>query len=207
MSARLYTAVLLALSLATACGGAHKAPAEPPRPEILRPPGALPYDFMWRQRVTATWPTGTQSFEAVLQKRDGELSMLGLSALGQPGFVLTLHEDGVLDVKNRMGQPLPFEPSYVMADVERVYFPWLEPVAAGFSGERSGRAHGSSVREQYANGRLLMREFELTRADKTGKVHIDYRFTAAGDAPLHVTLVNGLYDYRLEIETFEQSRL
>lgn len=198
--------VALSLLLCAACAAKH-VPPERPRPELLRPPGALPYDFMWRQRVTAIWPTGQQNFEAVLQKRDGELSMLGLSALGMPGFVLTLHADGSLDVTNRTGQALPFEPSYILADVERVYFPWLPPVAPGFSGERSGRAHGAFVRERFANGRLLQREFERPNGKATDKVRIDYRFTQSGDAPLHVTLDNGFHRYRLEIETFEQSRL
>jgi hypothetical protein len=192
--------------LLVACGP-KPAPRTAPRPEQLRPPAALRYDFMWRQRVTAIWPTGKQSFEAVLQKRDGELSMVGMSPLGLPGFVLTLHADGSLDVQNRMGRPLPFEPSYILADVERVYFPWLQPVSPGFNGEQSGKVSGLSIKERYANGRLLQREFERSNDPDAGKVRIDYRFMQAGDAPMHVTLDNGFYRYRLEIETFEQSRL
>jgi hypothetical protein len=199
-------AALLGLWLVVACGP-KPAARTPMKPEPLRPPAALRYDFMWRQRVTATWPSGKQSFEAVLQKRDGELSMLGLSALGLPGFVLTLRADGSLDVQNRMGRELPFEPSYILADVERVFFPWLAQVAPGFSGEQTGQAYGFSVRERYANGRLLLREFERSADPAAGKVHIDYRFTPSGDAPLHVTLANGFYRYGLEIETLEQSRL
>jgi hypothetical protein len=203
VNARISILVLLVLA---ACGGKHE-PRAPLRPERLRPPSALPYDFMWRQRVTAIWPTGTQTFEAVLQKRDGELSMLGLSAMGLPGFVLTLRADGSLDVKNRMGRELPFEPSYILADVERVFFPWLAQVAPRFSGEHAGHAFGFDVRERYAEGRLLWREFERSADKAAGKVRVDYVFAREGDAPVRVTLDNGLHRYRLEIETFEQSRL
>jgi hypothetical protein len=197
--------VLLAAS--AACGGGRQPPPDPPKKEQLRPPAALRYDFMWRQRVTAIWPDGQQSFEAVLQKRDGELSMLGMSALGLPGFILTLHADGALDVQNRSGQRLPFEPSYIVADIERVFFPWLEPVTPGFSGQQEGELAGQIVREHYANGRLLWREFRRSSNKDAGKVRVDYRFAQQGDAPIRVVLENGYYRYRLEIETLEQTRL
>lgn len=206
MNARSISLVLIAAAALGGCG-ARQPPPNPPKREQLRPPTALRYDFMWRQRVTASWPDGQRSFEAVLQKRDGELSMLGMSAMGLPGFVLTLHADGALDVQNRTGQRLPFEPSYILADVERVFFPWLEPVAPGFSGEQEGELSGQTVRERYANGRLLWREFRRSASKDGAKVRIDYRFAQQGDAPIRVVLDNGYYKYKLEIETFEQSRL
>src|ERR1700712_2240085 len=112
-----------------ACAGTqpkHTSQSQGPlvAPPVLLAPSALSYDFQWRQRVSARWPSGTQSFDAVLQKRAGELTLVGLSPLGLPGFVFRLNEARELAVENRSGQKLPFEPAYVVADVQRVFFPW-----------------------------------------------------------------------------------
>jgi len=170
----------------------------------LLPPSRIPYDFMWRQRVTAEWPTGKQSFEAVLQKRDGTLVMLGLSPMGLPGFTLTLGEDTALHVQNRMGRELPFEPVYVIADVERVFFPWFQEPPTG--PERTADIGGFHVHERFEGG--VLRERSFARPGAEGSVRITYDGHAAGlDAPTRVRLVNPWYRYALEIETFEQTRL
>jgi hypothetical protein len=172
----------------------------------------LGYDFQWRQRVSARWPTGTHTFEAVLQKRDGELILVGLSPLGLPGFVFRLSESGELRVDNRTGQPLPFEPAYVVADVQRVFFPWLGPTVPGFSGDRSGERAGTQVVERYLAGQLQERRF--TRATAAGSERIEVRYLGAEhpgqtpqDAPDRAELKNQLLGYELVIETVEQSRL
>jgi hypothetical protein len=198
---------LIALLLG-ACG--PKPTTSPPSAavqESLRPPSALGYDFMWRQRVIAEWPTGKQEFEAVLQKRNGELTLLGLSPMGLPGFVLTLHENGSITVENRMDRELPFEPAYILADVQRVFFPWLAAVEPAFEGERQGSVGAQQITERYAAGRLVSRDFRRAETPDQA-VHIEYGATpAGGDAAAHVALDNGLHRYRLVIETFEQQRL
>src|SRR5262249_5177429 len=96
-----------ALACAAALGCASPqlpaAGTTPPRiaPAPLLPPSAFVHDVQWRQRVSASWPTGTQRFDAALQKRAGELMLVGLSPLGLPGFVLRLRADASLDVENR----------------------------------------------------------------------------------------------------------
>jgi hypothetical protein len=170
------------------------------------PPSTLSFDFQWRQRVTARWPTGTHSFEAVLQKREGQLILVGLSPLGLPGFVFRLNEAGELQVENRTGQALPFEPAYVVADVQRVFFPWLPTPDPGFTGDRSGERAGTSIFEHYERGQL--RERQLTRQTTSGREHIVIRYnSAAADAPARADLSNQLLGYELVIETLEQTRL
>lgn len=199
------------LALCCACGGPQLPAAANGRPRgepaPLLPVSAFAHDVQWRQRVTAAWPTGSHSFDAVLQKRHGELLLLGLSPLGLPGFVLRLHENGAIDVENRSGRELPFEPRYVMADVERVFFPWL-PEPAPRAGERSGTVSGMKVDERYENGRLVARSFERQTRAGLERVEITYSgWQADKDAPAHATLHNLALDYRLTIDTLEQSRL
>ena len=201
---------LLASSCASAPGSQPTAAKQAPAVAApsLMPPSALPFDFQWRQRVTARWPTGTQAFDAVLQKREGQLILVGLSPLGLPGFVFRLRESGELEVENRTGQPLPFEPAYVVADVQRVFFPWLATPAPGFTGDRSGERAGTSVRERFERGQL--RERQLTRETAAGRerIIIHYNSAEAGtDAPARADLTNKLLGYELVIETLEQTRL
>jgi hypothetical protein len=202
---------LLAFALAACAGRQGKSDGRAgalPDPGPIRPPAALPYDFQWRQRVTAEWPEGKESFEAVLQKRGGELLLLGLSPMGLPGFVLTLREDGSIAFDNRTDTELPFPPAFILADVQRVFFPWLEPVQAGFEGERSGTAFGLEVRERYREGRLVSRVFQWADAPEKGTVRVDYEGLGPEQgAPERVLVTNGWFNYRLRIETLTQSRL
>jgi hypothetical protein len=126
--------------------------------------------------------------------------------MGLPGFVLTLREDLSISVENRMGSDLPFEPAYVLADVERVFFPWLEG-AIPESGDRAGEVGPQAVREHYEQRHLLTREFRHQQA-ANAPIRIEYGPTPPGaDAPERVRLDNTWHRYKLTIETFAQERL
>jgi hypothetical protein len=218
MKSPLLVAVLVAVAVASACASPDARPAAanaqtarqaPPRvePAALLPPSAFPYDFQWHQRVTARWPTGEHSFDAVLQKRSGELLLVGLSPLGLPGFVLHLRAGGEIEVENRSGRELPFEPRYVLADVERVFFPWLSG-APPAEGERSAQHGASRVIERYRAGQLRERRFERPTRGGLERVDVSYSDLQAGaDVAPRVVLTNALLGYSLTIETLEQTRL
>jgi hypothetical protein len=198
--------------VACACAGRSAAAPSDARAQVepapLLPPSAFPRDVQWRQRVTASWPTGTHSFDAVLQKRAGELILVGLSPLGMPGFVLRLREDRSIGVENHTGRALPFEPSYVLADVERVFFPWLPEDRTHVDGERSGMVAGMQVHERVVAGRIALRSFERVTPRGTERVRIEYSGWQAGqDAPARAALTNSALRYGLTIETIEQARL
>jgi hypothetical protein len=205
----------LAVLSALLCFGCAAAPeagrtattARSVEPAALLPPSAFPYDFQWRQRVTARWPTGEHSFDAVLQRSAGDLLLVGLSPLGLPGFVLRLRPTGAIEVENRSGRDLPFEPRYVLADVERVFFPWLGD-APQAGGERVAQRGDSRIVERYEHGQLMARRFERQTRQGLERVDIAYERTSAGaDAPRRAVLENALLGYTLTIETLEQTRL
>jgi hypothetical protein len=206
----LISTCMLACTLA-GCAPATR-PAHPKAAELdpgpILPPAALDFDFQWRQRVTASWPTGKRSFDAVLQKRAGELVLLGLSPIGQPGFVVHLAANSAISLENHTGQALPFRAEYILADVERVFFPWLAAVPAAFSGERRGQLGVLQIFERYNAGQLVERSFERSDAPARGEVRIVYEPRRAGeDAARNVRVDNHWFDYQLSIETSEQSRL
>jgi hypothetical protein len=194
-----------------ACGPPRPRPGPPPTadayPGTLRSPALLPVDFLWRQQVTARWGKGERrGFQAVLQHRGAELKMVALSPVGQPGFVITLDGEA-LSVVNNTARELPFPARFIMLDVQRAYFPWLQgdPPA---DGERRGQADGEEVVETWVAGRLVERTFRRLDGQPAGLIRVRYAaWHAAGDAPAKVTLDNGWFGYRLEIETVAQQRL
>jgi hypothetical protein len=210
----------LACICSLSCAGSHAEAAHAAGPALdpgpIRSPAVMPYDLQWRQHVTASWPTGRRSFDAVVQQRHGELMMIGLSPAGMPGFVLRLKPSGAIEVENRTGQELPFRPEYILADVQRVLYPWLPPPAAGLDGELQGEVAGLRVRERYVHGALVERTFQRAaptdkqraHAADGGSVRIVYeRGSPGADVAKRVSVDNGWFGYRLQIETLSQSRL
>jgi hypothetical protein len=214
---------LLWLCASAACASAPRGQGSQARvpPAQLRAADALPEDFFYRQRVTARWPKGEQRFDAVLQKRGAELLLVGLSAFGQPGFSARLDAEGRLHVDNRTGQPLPFDLQYVLVDVQRVFYPWLDGPAPS-DAERWGVQGDCRVWERYAHGALVGRVF--ARDTPQGLERVTVRYAAASDAdhhvdhadaarvhgvavPRRVVLDNPLLRYSLTIETLDAQRL
>ncbi len=174
-------------------------------PGTLLPPSDVPYDFSWRQAVTINWGEGEQGFEAVLQKQGDTLQLVGLGPMGRPGFVITQDPDGVT-LDNRSGRELPFEPEYMLADVQRVTFPWSSAPEAGFEGTRSFEAVDVGVTETYVAGELVERTFVRLLAPERGVATVRY-LGWDGDAPSEAVLDNGWFGYELRVTTLSQERL
>jgi len=206
-------AAIVVLALAAAC---RTPPSDPPPapesgeprdyPGTLRAPDSMGPDIQWRQRVTAQWGERKESFEAVLSKADAELLLVGLSPMGQPGFVLRYA--GVdIEFENRSHRELPFPPRYIVLDVQRTFFPWI-PGPPPTEGERSHRVDGEVVHERWSDGRLQQRRFEREDGQPAGAIEISYHGWEDGaDAPRRAVLDNGWFGYRLTIETVDQQRL
>lgn len=213
-------AAILALSL-TACGpamdsGAASAPSSSgvavdrcAKPLPLRAATDMPGAFQWRQRVTATWPTGERSFDAVIQRRGDTLMLVGLSPMGQPGFVFTLDAKGSVSVKNHSGQELPFEPAFIFADVQRAFFPWIGFDGQKVDGESRVTRDGVMVVEHRVAGTLFQRRLTLT-APGCDRASVTVRYNGwegRHTAPKLVELEHEALGYRLVIETVEEQGL
>lgn len=200
-----------ALIVALVLGCATTTPSDPARvavdyPGPLLPAESIGPDFQWQQRVTAHWHDKKRGFDAVLSKSEEELILVGLGPMKIPGFFTRL-KDGEVTFENRAPEELPFDPRYMILDVQRVYYPWI-PGEPPMNGERHHRAHGERVYERWRDGRLQERRFVREDGRPAGELAIRYEGWEEGlDAPRRATLDNGWLGYALVIDTLVQQRL
>jgi len=165
---------------------------------------------MWQQRVTARWGDGMErGFEAAVQKQGDTLTVIGLSPLGQAGFVLTQDSAGVR-FENRTDMQLPFPPRFVLLDVQRTFFPWLPTTGPVSDGERSAVVDGERVVEIRSGGKLKERRFTRCDGMPAGDIVVRYEWseTDVGRvAPRRAVLDNGWFDYRMTVETHAETVL
>jgi hypothetical protein len=199
---------LLAIALA-ACGSAacaHRGGASPPRatiipptPAELPPPDAIPGEFSVRQKLNATSPKGGGSFEAVLQKTPGALTLVGLTPYGSRAFLLQ-QTKGDVQFTKYVPRELPFAPTFMLLDIHRVLGRWLGPPLP--AGERSGQVGGETIRERWQDGNLVERTFTNATSKPPGTITISYAGYAAGSPfATRITLRNARLDYRIDIDT------
>lgn len=203
----LLAAIFVGSSLAVGCTGPQTTAAEfaPLAPTPLLAPDAIPYDFAWRQEVEIDWDIGSQRFAAVLQKVDGVLQLVGLGPMERPAFLVTY--DGTdVTFENYTDREMPFDPRYMIADVQRVSYPWSDAVAPEFSGERTIDTASGALVERYEAGVLVSRSFSRDDAPDRGTVDIRYDGWT-GDAPADALLESRWYGYSLRVRTLDAQRV
>ena len=194
-------------ALATVEGGcAHQqtAPAKqgpaPPTAAELPPPDSIPGTFTLRQKLTATSAKGAGSFEAVLQKQPGTLTLVGLTPYGSRAFLLQ-QTRGDVSFTKYIPRDLPFAPTFLLLDIHRVLATWICPPLV--TGDRSGQAGDETIHERWQDGKLIERTFTNAKAQPPGTITITYAGYGAsnGATATHITLRNARLDYRVDIET------
>ena len=199
---RLVSVVLLAL--VTACAHRAPPPAALPAPTAkdLPRPDAIAGTFTVRQKLTARSARGGGSFEAVLQKKPGEVLLVGLTPYGSRAFVLR-QTDADVQFTSYLPRELPFPPTFILLDVHRVLDAWLGPGPA--SGARSGTVGAERVDERWRDGKLVERRFTRV-AVLSSASRGDVTITYSGDGPAGlaalVTLENRRFGYTLTVESF-----
>jgi hypothetical protein len=180
----------------------HAAPPAPipaPTAAELPPPDAIPGAFAVRQKLTATSAKGGGSFEAVLQKTPGTLTLVGLTPYGSRAFLLT-QTKGDVQFTKYVPRDIPFPPTFMLLDIHRVLGQWLGPPLA--SGERSGQVGDETIHERWQGGKLIERTFVSARSTSPGQITISYvGYGATSPFAQHITLQNARLDYRIAIDT------
>lgn len=169
----------------------------------LLPAKALPSDLFMQQRIEIEWEGRSEGFDAAVQKRGDVLTLMGLGPFSTRAFTLVLEADGRVRFEQHIDRPLPFAPSHILADVQRVFYPWFEVPATCDACERSTRLDRLLVSEQYAGGRLHERRFRLLDHPERGEIVIRYRGHGEplANVPREATVENGWFGYRLRVET------
>jgi len=220
----------IVLGIVPSCGARKEA--DWPTPVVPLAPAAHPMDFLDRQRIVATYKGHTASFDAVVQKKGNELTLVGLTPFGSRAFVL--RQVGVeASFESFVPQTLPFPPNYILVDVERVFFRWTD-AAPPTDANRQFLHDGEIVTERWQAGRLLRRTFsrdgtspalpERGRNDERtspalpergrnglppGQIVIEYDGGMASDGTpaRHVSFDNGQFGYHLDITTLTHQNL
>lgn len=210
-----------AILLGACVRGAGKAPrlrAED-YPGVLVEPSRIAGDFLWRQSVTATFTradgsTDRRQLDAVVQKRGGVLSLLGLSPFGARAFLIEQRGQAVTLQRFLPGE-LPILPRFVLVDLHRTYFRaagGAAPDAQPDDGERVTEGDGERQVDRYAGGQLVERRFTRLDGRPKGAIRIAYAPGLSASPgvvgpPRSVTLINEWFGYRLDIETVQHTPL
>src|SRR4051812_1145558 len=189
--------VCLAVIAALGCAHRQTAPAgqgpPPPTAAELPPPDAIRGAFALRQKLTATSSKGGGSFEAVLQKQPGTLTLVGLTPYGSRAFLLQ-QTKGDVSFTKYIPRDLPFAPTFLLLDIHRVLATWIGPALV--TGERSGQAGDETIHERWQDGKLIERTFTTTsattgpKAQPAGTITITYSGYGASNIAAHITLRN-----------------
>ena len=167
----------------------------------LRPVDDWTASVSLRQRITLRWQDESARLDAVLEKRAGRLRLLALGPMNTPGFVITLEEQG-LGVVNLTGRPIPFAPEHIIADVQRVYYPWCTAPAPCPTCPHE--IAGIRVSEQREADGSVLRRFSIAAWPERGEIVVSLSAqSAVADVPRRANVENGWLGYTIEVETLD----
>jgi hypothetical protein len=197
------------VTLACAPRRESKSAPDPVQPEYDGPmvdPREIPWDFLWRQRVSAKHGGSSGAFDAVVQKKGDTLLILGLTPFQTRGFSLT--QNGTLfEYEQFVPFELPFSPKSVLIDIHRsFFFGLLEDLPP--DGTRHLEWKNEHVADRVVSGRLRSRTF-LNVGGPGGRITLSYGKEGyrPGTPPPLVLLTNEPYGYELQVRTTETQRL
>jgi hypothetical protein len=192
------------------CAACATAQAPGPRPveypTVLTPPDSHPGAFIRRQLLLGRFQGQELSLDAVLQKKDDELLLVGLTPFGTKAFVLA-QKGTEVRFTSYMAQPLPFPPRYILEDVTRTYFCGIAdgPLPDGV---HQSERDGELIEERWKEGRLMERRFTRLDGNPRGEIVIDYvGGMAGGRSPARIEFDNGWLGYRLTVTTVSEEAL
>lgn len=195
--------VLATLSLSIACGGRQQQVLVEASETIGVGPmqilDASEAGFFSEQRVEIQWGRETQRFHAVLQRRDALLELVLLDPMQRPGFRLYQEREQV-GAEAFTSRELPFEPHYMIADVQKAFLPWGDAVACVLDEKREGDYETLHWEEQCRDGQLVERRFWRRDTENTAALTIEYRYAPESGQLQSLRLVNPWFHYALQID-------
>lgn len=209
-----YALLLTAAVAGAGCQGAReRSLRDADYPGTLQAPARLATEGVWQQHVTATWrdqdgAEQERGFDAAIQRRGDELTVVGLSPMGSVGFSITQGPAGV-EVVNHIPDQMVIPPRFILLDVQRAFFPWCaQDARPAEAGEVVTEVDGEQVAERWDRGRLVERTFTRTSGAPEGAIRVAYEW-GRGDwaLPERAVLDNGWFGYRLTIVTSSETRL
>jgi len=176
--------ILLALA---ACARASSAPERTgPLPETPLPPASFGRELVLSEVVTGDYGDRSQSMRVELEITPERLVVVGLTHLGVPLFTLEQTAAG-LSVRSSAPGPLPFDPRYMLSDLQLVHWP------ADVLADRLAR-DGLRLEDRPAD--------HLRRVvDQSGRPLVKIVYPAPGARPSVITVSHRDRSYRLQIET------
>jgi hypothetical protein len=197
---------LNALVLAACATTPAQSPGIAEYPTTLSSPASHPGNFIRRQKLVVEYQRNRRGFEAVLQKKDDEITLVGLTPFGTKAFVLT--QTGVeVHFTTYFAQAVQFPPRYMLNDVSRTYFGGIGDRALS-DGEHQADRDGERIWERWKDGRLMERRFTRVAADPPGQIVISYVGGMEGSrSPALVEFDNGWLGYHLSVSTLSEEAL
>lgn len=189
--------VLVALVGLAACSAPKAHADDPTYPGVIHPASELSPDFVVEQHIEATKNDRTGGFDAVLQKKGADLTIIGLGPLGIRAFVLKqVGADATFE--QTMGPAFPFPPRNVLIDIHRAFFKRLP--GGRTEGRTEGKLDDEDVTEVWKDGNLVERSYR--RSDRGGAVRVLYKSGCTREqcAPTELRIVNEWFGYELTIE-------
>jgi len=141
------------------------------------------------QVVTNTYGPEKHSLRVETEFAPGRMVMVGVSHLGAPLFELVL-ENGTLQSRTLGATTLPFDPRFILSDVQLAYWPFDKVRAALRKGGYELRQSDDRTE------RLIYDPYE--------KLIVRILFTQQGDGGADLRIQHFDLPYELQIETLEQ---
>lgn len=175
---------------------------------------AMGADFFEEQDVHLQWPGDDLRVRAVLQKRDAVLELITLDPRAQPILRIT-HAGGEVSIEAYTERSLPFEPQYIIADVQKAFATWpLMPVGVGDEagtpardGLYQGRYDSLRYEEERLDGRVRIRRFWRDDLSEQRPVVVRYDYGDTGETLQEVTVDNGWFGYVLAVRILRRQLL
>lgn len=172
-------------------------------PGALVPTDAIAGEFLLRQAARVRAPGIDFPLELAIQKRGGELAVIGISPFGAVLFraVQTGREARVASALPPAVLPVP--PLNLLRDIHRARFLTASRPEGG-EGIAVAERDGTLVTERWRDGRRVDRVLE--RLDARRRETVRVRFVP-GDDPPAVLVENEPCGYRLELQTLSEETL